>query len=230
MMVITRLRLDAALYEPLRPAGRARSDVHASRARGARPWRAFSSRRPHAGIGSTVPGWYGTGARTVEVASDTAVWWHAGLPVVPVRWVLIRGPEERFTPQTLPYTDLARDPQQILTWFVRRWSVEVTFQEARAHLGVATQRRWPDKAIARTTPCLLALFSIVTLLAARLPARQRKATQARLVPKSSTHLLRMRWPACAARSGIGCPPTSRPGSSSLRSGSARPCSGARAAA
>ena len=57
---------------------------------------------------------------------------------------------------------------------MRRWSVEVTFQEARAHLGVETQRQWSDQAIARTTPCLLALFSIVTLLATRLAARERR--------------------------------------------------------
>ena len=44
----------------------------------------------------------------------------------------------------------------------------------------AAQRQWSDKVVTRTTPCLLALFSIVTLLAARLPAqeRQRVATAA----------------------------------------------------
>ena len=57
---------------------------------------------------------------------------------------------------------------------MRRWQVEVTFQEARSHLGIDTQRQWSDKAIARTTPCLLALFSIVTLMASRLPARERR--------------------------------------------------------
>ena len=71
-------------------------------------------------------------------------------------------------------TDLARDPAQIVAWFVRRWCVEVTYQEARAHLGLETQRQWSDKAVARATPCLLALFSIVTLLATRLPARERQ--------------------------------------------------------
>ena len=40
----------------------------------------------------------------------------------------------------------------MLGWFVRRWSVEVTFAEVRRHLGVETQRQWSDKAIARTTP------------------------------------------------------------------------------
>ena len=103
----------------------------------------------------------------------------SGLPVVPIRWVLIRDPEHRFAPQALLCTDLARDPAQIVAWFVRRWCVEVTFhQEARAHLGVETQRQWSDKAVARTTPCLLALFSIVTLLAARLSARERRQVAA----------------------------------------------------
>ena len=54
---------------------------------------------------------------------------------------------------------------QILTWFVRRWTVEVTFEEARAHLGMETQRQWNDRAIARSTPALLSLYSIVTLVA-----------------------------------------------------------------
>ena len=44
-------------------------------------------------------------------------------------------------------------------------AVEVTFAEVRAHLGVETQRQWSDKAILRTTPVLLGLFSIVTLWA-----------------------------------------------------------------
>ncbi len=67
---------------------------------------------------------------------------------------------------------------QIVSWFVRRWQVEVTFQETRAHLGIETQRQWSSKALARTTPCLLALFSIVALLAARLHARDRRQVAA----------------------------------------------------
>ncbi len=94
--------------------------------------------------------------------------------MVPIRWVLVRDPEHRFQPQALLCTDLARSPEQVVGWFVRRWCVEVTFQETRAHLGIETQRQWSDKAIARTTPCLLALFSIVTLLATRLSARERR--------------------------------------------------------
>jgi hypothetical protein len=72
-------------------------------------------------------------------------------------------------------TDPRRTPEQILLWFIQRWQSGVTFQETRAHLGVETQRQWSDRAIARTTPCLLALFSLVTFLAARLGPGEREA-------------------------------------------------------
>jgi hypothetical protein len=170
---VTRLRLDAALYQPA--PSRRPGTVGRPRTKGARlptlakvladketPWRRVA-----------VPGWYGEGERIVEICSDTAVWRHAGLPVVPIRWVLLRDPRRRFDPQALLCTDPAREPLQIIGWFVQRWQLEVTFREVRDHLGVETQRQWSDKAIARTTPCLLALFSIVALLATRLSQHER---------------------------------------------------------
>jgi hypothetical protein len=84
---------------------------------------------------------------------------------VPIRWLLVRDPKGELEPQAFLATDLNACPCDILTWFVSRWQVEVTFAEVRAHLGVETQRQWSDKAILRTTPALLALFSIVTLWA-----------------------------------------------------------------
>lgn len=77
-------------------------------------------------------------------------------------------PLGRFSPQALLCTDPTQDPLQIIRWLILHWQVEVTFQEARAHLGVETQRQWSDRAVARTTPSLFGLFSIVTLLAAQL--------------------------------------------------------------
>jgi hypothetical protein len=106
--------------------------------------------------------WYGGGTREVELASGTAVWYHAGLPAVPIRWVPIRDPLGQFEAQALLCTDLAVTPEQIVAWFVLRWQVEVTFEESRRHLGVETQRQWSDLAILRTTPALLGLFSLVT--------------------------------------------------------------------
>jgi hypothetical protein len=56
-------------------------------------------------------------------------------------------------------------------WFRQRWQVEVTFEQARAHLGVETQRQWSDLTIQRTSPVLLGLFSLVTLFAHHLKAQ-----------------------------------------------------------
>ena len=104
----------------------------------------------------------------LQLASDTAVWYHPGVPVVPLRWVLIRDPAGQLEPQALLSTDPAVQPRQIVAWFVLRWQLEVTFEEGRAQLGLETQRQWSDQAIARTTPVLLSLFSLVTLLALQL--------------------------------------------------------------
>ena len=103
--------------------------------------------------------WYDRTTRTVELTSQTAVWHRSGKPAVTVRWVIIRDPEGAFDPQAL----LCTDPTQVLEWFVLRWQLEVTFQEARTHLGMETQRQWSDLAIARTTPILLGIFSWTTL-------------------------------------------------------------------
>ena len=175
LVCITRLRLDAALYEPVPP--RKPGTVGRPRTKGARLPN-LSAVLADAGTRwaeVTVPGWYGEGDRTVEVCSATAVWRHAGLPVVPIRWALLRDPQGRFDPQALLCTEPESDPLQVVRWFVRRWQVEVTFREVRDHLGVETQRQWSDRAIARATPCLLGLFSLVTLLAARLDRRARTA-------------------------------------------------------
>ena len=172
---ITRLRLDAALYNPAPP--RLPGTNGRPRTKGARLPNLSEVLRDSNTCWQPLllQGWYGEGERLVEICTATAVWRHGGMPVVPVRWVLIRDPQHRFSPQALLCTDLHRTPDQILGWFVQRWQLEVTFQETRAHLAVETQRQWSDLAIARTTPCLLALFSLVTLLAARLRPAERQA-------------------------------------------------------
>jgi hypothetical protein len=93
------------------------------------------------------------------------------LPAVPIRWVLIRDLHEEFKPQALLCTDLDADPERIISWFVRRWQMEATFQEARQRLGFETQRHWSKRAIQRTAPALLGLFSVITLLAHRYMAK-----------------------------------------------------------
>jgi hypothetical protein len=163
--LITRFRLDAALYRPA-PAPKT-GQKGRPRKKGTRlPTLKQVLDDPQIVWNKlTVPDWYGEGPKMVEIVSDTAIWFHIGLPPLPIRWVLIRDPKGSFKAQALLCTDLTIQPEQMVRWFVMRWRVEVTFHEVRTHLGVETQRQWSDLAIARTTPILLGLFSLVTLLA-----------------------------------------------------------------
>jgi hypothetical protein len=162
--VITRLRLDAALYDPA-PERRAGTNGR-PRKKGARqPTLETRLADPKTSWEALTVAWYGGQQRRVEAASGTAIWYHNGLPPVPIRWVLLRDPQSHFSPQALLCTDQAISPTQIIEWFVLRWQVEVTLHEGRAHLGLETQRQWSDLAILRTTPALLGLFSLVTLFA-----------------------------------------------------------------
>jgi hypothetical protein len=164
---VSRLRLDAALYEPA-PVRRP-GQIGRPRLKGERlPNLSVVAQDPKTVWKPTkIANWYGSGERTVEVASETAVWYSTGLFAVPLRWVLVRDPEGKFKPQALLCTDLKADPKKILCWFVMRWQLEVTFQEVRRHLGFETQRQWSEMAIRRTTPALLGLFSLITLFAHR---------------------------------------------------------------
>src|ERR671914_1418903 len=162
---VTRLRLDAALYDPAPP--RRAGQIGRPRLKGERlPNLSVVAEDPSTTwTPTTVNDWYGGGERTVEVTCATAVWYSTGLPAVPIRWVLVRDPKGEFATQALLCTDLGAGPEQIVGWFVLRWQMETTFQEARRHLGVETQRQWSELAIRRTTPALLGLFSLVTLFA-----------------------------------------------------------------
>jgi DDE superfamily endonuclease len=165
--IVTRLRLDAALYEPAAP--REKGKKGAPRKKGERqPSLAERLSDPTTVWERQTIRWYGGVLREVELASGTAVWYHSAKPVVPLRWVLIRDVLGEFEPQALLSTDQQVLAAQIVEWFVLRWQLEVTFEEARAHLGVETQRQWSQKAIVRTTPALLGLFSLITVFAHQL--------------------------------------------------------------
>ena len=168
--MITRLRLDARLFDP--PARRQLGTIGRPRVIGrGQPTLAERLRNPRTRWRRLrVTGWYGRGERDVEIVSGTALWHHPGR-VVPIRYVLVRDVAGELKPQAFLCTDLGADPIDILRWFVRRWSIEVTFAEVRRHLGVETQRQWSDPAILRTTPVLLGLFSLITLWAHDLYAK-----------------------------------------------------------
>ena len=169
--LIVRLRMDAALYAPAparQPGQNGRPPLKGAR----RPSLKALLDQPQTTWASAAVAWYDGATRTVELTSQTAVWYRSGKSPAPIRWVLIRDPRGSFAPQALLCTDPAQDPTRILQWFVLRWQLEVTFQEVRTHLGVETQRQWSDLAIARTTPVLMGLFSWTTLAAHALQNRR----------------------------------------------------------
>jgi DDE superfamily endonuclease len=167
VVMISRLRWDAALYHPPgpQPTGkRGPKPLKGKRQRSLQGWAARSD-TPWETVEVT---WYGGQRKKLWVFSRTALWYTPRLPPVAIRYVLVADPEGKLRMEAFFCTDLQASPEQILEWVVMRWSVEVTFEEARAHLGLETQRQWSALAIARTTPVLLGLFSLVTVLALKL--------------------------------------------------------------
>lgn len=161
---ITRMRLDLVLHGPPR---------RKNAKKGARlPSLKQVLADPTTAWTTLEVGWYGQERQTVEICSQTALWCTQSQDPLPIRWLLVRDPQGELKPTAFLSTDLTLTSQQILGYFIGRWGLEVTFQEVRAHLGMETQRQWSDQAIARTTPVLLGLFSLVTLLAQHLKAGQ----------------------------------------------------------
>jgi hypothetical protein len=171
------VRLDAALYEPA-PA-RKPGQMGRPRLKGSRlpnlsvvaedlrtQWRSL-----------VLAEWYGAEERSVEVVSNTALWYSTGLFAVPLRWVLIRDPRGEFKTQALVCTDLSAEPERIISWFVRRWQMEATFSRGAPALGLRDAEAMVlKKAIRRTAPALLGLFSLVTLFAPRQMAQEGSCT------------------------------------------------------
>ena len=170
---VSRLRLDAALYDPPLPPPPGKRGPKAKKGRRQMSLHSRLSDLTTVWTTVTTP-WYGGTQREVDLASGTALWYTPGEQPLPLRWVLVRDRAKKraFAPQAFFATDQNVSAEQIVEWFVLRWNEEVTFEEVRAHLGVETQRQWSEKAIARTTPALLGMFSLITLLGYRLTQDQ----------------------------------------------------------
>ncbi|MDQ2805720.1 MAG: transposase [Chloroflexota bacterium] len=162
VVLITPFHLDAALYTPAPPRAQQTS----------RKPRRIGTRLPNLDTVAADPTtvwtagtlrWYHAGERLMEWVSGEAVWYRGGKCPVPLRWVRVRTVGEPATVRAYLCTDATWTVAAIVTTYMGRWSIEVTFAEARRHLGVETQRQWSDKAIARSTPALLGLFSLVVL-------------------------------------------------------------------
>ena len=178
---LTRLRLDARLFDlpPERqPGTRGRQRVV-----GARQEKGGDRlTNPDTAWQSTEVVWYDGHAHPLRFVSAVALWYTCGKPPLLGRWVLLTDPQGQLKPCLLFATDPQAAPEQIIQWFIMRWSVEVTFEEVRAHLGFETQRQWNPLAIARSSPALLGLFSLVTLLAHHLSAPSPSGLPCRSTP------------------------------------------------
>ena len=173
--LVSRLRLDAQLYKfpDAAPAGqRGRKRVKGKRIRlkelltdSSQVWQTLTVK------------WYGGEQRSIDCLTFECLWYHAGELPLKLRIVLVRTPGGKNEAETFFSTNVANSPTQIIEWFVLRWNIEVTFEETRAHLGIETQRQWSDQAIARSTPLLMALFSILVLIAIKMHATKKLVVQ-----------------------------------------------------
>src|SRR5258706_6429851 len=150
--IITRLRLDAALYEPA-PAYTGKGRPRKKGKRLPTPQQLIDDPTTRWTRWPVV--WYNHHLRQLDISTHQAIWYHSGQPPVPIRFILIRDVAGKFASQALLSTDLTLDPLDILVFFKRRWQMEPTFRHAREYLGMETHRQWADLSLARTTPALL---------------------------------------------------------------------------
>ncbi len=160
--LIAPLRLDARLFAP--PPPRPTGTIGRPRKVGDRlPNLAVVLTDPKTAWEAVTLPWYDGTERVLEVATGTALWYKTGQEPLPIRWVLSRDPQGVLEPRGSFSTCPQDTAASILAEVIRRWPIETTFEEARAHLGIETQRQWSDLAIARETPCLFGLYSLITL-------------------------------------------------------------------
>lgn len=180
--LISRLRLDARLYDFPGPQPKGKPGPKPKK--GARqPSLATRLTDPKTRWQTLKVPWYNGEEKEIEIVTGVSLWHRRGMDPVPLRWVLIRCPEDSFESEAFFCSDPNVSARQIILWFIARWNIEVTFEELRAHLGFETQRQWSDKAIERTTPCLFGIFSLVVLMATVLHPENLPIRQASWYPK-----------------------------------------------
>lgn len=165
--LITRLKMNSRLYDfPVEESAKRRGR---KKTKGAK---LFSFREmlqiPDLNWQEAVIPCYGGRGKRLRYTWHTSLWGVDGFHPVPIKWVLVRDPEGELDPIPLMSTDVTLSAERIIELYIQRWNLEVTFEEVREHLGVETQRQWSDKAIARTTPILMGLYTIVCLIANRI--------------------------------------------------------------
>jgi hypothetical protein len=165
--LVMRFHWDAALYQA--PKARAEGQRGPTALKGARQRspKAWAARSDTPWTESEVE-WYGGQRKKMLIFTRTALWYTPRYPPVEIRYVLTRDPEGKLRDEVFACTDTGASAEEIIKWFVLRWGLEVTFEEMREQMGMETQRQWSDLAIARTTPILMGLFSLVVIYTRKL--------------------------------------------------------------
>jgi hypothetical protein len=164
--LVCRWRLDAGLYDPPGEPPAGKRGPKPKKGRPQLKLNAWAQREDTPWEDKEVE-WYGGERKTMRLFSRTGLWYTVGQDPVPIRYVLARDPAGALRDAGYFCSDETMLPEEVLKYIVWRWSVETTFEEVRAHLGMETQRQWSDLAIERTTPALLGLFALVMVAAAR---------------------------------------------------------------
>lgn len=161
--LISRLRLDSALYNFAPSPDDGQKGRRREKGDKATSLKKLSQDMTQPWVDAIVD-WYDGVKKNVKLLTGENLWYSSGEKPLRLRWVIVLDPIDN-TAEAFFSTDTDVSAVQIVNWFVLRWNIEVTFFETRAHLGVETQRQWSDKAIARSTPSLMALFSLTCLFA-----------------------------------------------------------------
>lgn len=157
--VISRLRLDAALWAP--PPPRRPSQKGRPRRRGERlptPKALAAARRHWHALPVTI---YGR-ALVTQVCRGTALW-YAALRDQPVRFVLARDPSGKRQLDAFFCTDRTVTAAFVLETYARRWQLEVTFHDAKQFLGFEDPQNQQPTAVRRTAPLALLVYDLVLL-------------------------------------------------------------------
>jgi hypothetical protein len=173
--LVSRFRLDAATWaDPPAYSGRGRPRVRGQRL----PTPEQVGADPSARWKRMTVQWYGAARKVVSICSREGLWYKSGTGGKRVRWVLVRDPQGSRRDEVFFTTDLEMEPREIIESYVRRWSEEVTFEEARTHLGLESLRNWTAQAVARSAPLVLGLYSLVVVwYALHVPASRQQPQQ-----------------------------------------------------
>jgi hypothetical protein len=173
LTLVSRFYAAANLYAP--PPVRARRKSNGRpRIKGAKlpsPEKVVASRRYRQRLNVA---WYGGGRRDIEVVTGTGHWYKAGEGLVEILWIFVHDRTGTHRDEYFFTTDVRLTPIQVIECFTGRWSIETTFQEMRAYLGLETTRGRNQDTVLRMAPCLFGLYTVVAVLFAQMPARYRR--------------------------------------------------------